>query len=402
MVEAIHPCIGLVDDSPSRWSQLHTGEVEGGDIISVVLKAAVDASEETLCSPICFADKPTSWACYGGVFRLNVDDWDSPFKGFVFDKRLQFPISPTMEVSILVFPMLSSVANPSQLLHNDYVALSEAVHESPADLMEDGVNVSPLPSAQPFQSAFSRLRAFSLKGGAELPKTVPFTEDFSTFNFEAVGSYKEVLHPNINAHRIVTFRLWDGFVDCNVEKKLLISVNQNCMGRFSIFEKFPLIFAYVERNFHSLLYSGDGGIDSVRLIYKPEEPLIQIHGKTFEFERFVPSLLVGFSNPISGSYSEVCWKLKFLPSLPVNHMVEGNWIKNPSLKSYLRNVVAGISKSLKCLKQLLQIFNCWLKLAYSRLRELHQKAYMQFRYLNFKTSIPPTTEVRGLRWMKVA
>ncbi|MEM3484161.1 MAG: hypothetical protein QXI12_00895, partial [Candidatus Methanomethyliaceae archaeon] len=117
----------------------------------------------------------------------------------------------------------------------------------------------------------------------------------------------------------------------------------------------------------------------------------------FEFKKPVSPLLVGFSNPISGSYSQVRWKPKFLSGLSINHVVEGNWIENSPFKRYLGNMVAGISKSLKGCKQFLRFFNARLKFAYNGFREIHQKAYMQFRYLNFKllTSIPHTTEVRG-------
>lgn len=46
-------------------------------------------------------------------------------------------------------------------------------------------------------------------------------------------------------------------------------------------------------------------------------------------------MLVGFSEPISGPYREVCGKIKLLPRLPVNHVVESDWIEHPSFESYL-------------------------------------------------------------------
>ncbi|MHA1712000.1 MAG: hypothetical protein ACTSUS_08085 [Candidatus Freyarchaeota archaeon] len=67
-------------------------------------------------------------------------------------------------------------------------------------------------------------------------------------------------------------------------------------------------------------------------------------------------MLVGFSEPISGPYREVCGKIKLLPRLPVNHVVESDWIEHPSFESHLRNIVAGVAKSLNRPKQLLKIF----------------------------------------------
>jgi len=84
-------------------------------------------------------------------------------------------------------------------------------------------------------SRFSRrLADFALERGAELSKTLSFTRNFSTF--EAVGSYKRVFHVDVHADRIVAFRLW-GFFG-NVEEELLVSVNENRMGRFNVFKKF--------------------------------------------------------------------------------------------------------------------------------------------------------------------
>jgi hypothetical protein len=83
-----------------------------------------------------------------------------------------------MEISVLAFSMLSVVL----LLHNDYVAFLKVVNESSTDLMQNGVYVSLLSSAQPFQLPFCGSCAFSLERGAELPKMTSFSKNFSTFN----------------------------------------------------------------------------------------------------------------------------------------------------------------------------------------------------------------------------
>ena len=130
---AIHPHIGHSDGCPSRVSQLSSGEVKGGDIIGVVLKAATHTSEEGLASPVSFIDAPTSWAGYGSVLRLNIDDQYPSLESLVFDKGLELSESPAVEVSILTSAMLSVVTDSSQLLHYDYVALPKRVHKRSAD-----------------------------------------------------------------------------------------------------------------------------------------------------------------------------------------------------------------------------------------------------------------------------
>ncbi|MEM4721730.1 MAG: hypothetical protein QXT73_06705, partial [Candidatus Methanomethylicaceae archaeon] len=193
MAEVIHHCNGLVDDSPSRWSQLHTGEVEGGNIVRIMLKATVYTEKEALAPPVDFINIAAPWTCNRSVLGFSIDDRYSSFKSLVFDKRLQSSKSPTMEVSVLAFPVLSSVADSSQLFHHNYVAFFEAVDESPANLMENSVNIPPLSSTQPFQPPLCGGCAFGLERGAELPKTMPSTKKLSTFNFEAVRGNEKVL-----------------------------------------------------------------------------------------------------------------------------------------------------------------------------------------------------------------
>ena len=140
----IHPCIRRVDNRPSRASQLDSGEVQGGDVVCVVLKTAIGASEERLSSSVASIYSFTSWASYRGVFRVDVNDWYSPLKSLIFDEKLQLSESPAVEVPVLAFPMLSSISNASQFLHNDYVALLKGVHELPADSMQNSINPSSL------------------------------------------------------------------------------------------------------------------------------------------------------------------------------------------------------------------------------------------------------------------
>jgi hypothetical protein len=115
-----------------------------------MLKTAAHTPKEGLASPISFIDTSTSWAGYGGVLRLNVDDWYPSFKSLIFDKGLELSESPAVELSILASPMLSVHTDSSKLLHYDYVAFPECVHKRSADLVQSRIDVSPLSSAQPF------------------------------------------------------------------------------------------------------------------------------------------------------------------------------------------------------------------------------------------------------------
>jgi len=392
---AIHPHIGHSDGCPSRASQLDSGEVKGGNIVGIMLKTATHTPEEGLVSPVSFIDAPTSWAGYGSVLRLNIDDWYPSFKSLIFDKGLELSESPAVEVPILASPMLSAVSDSSELLHHDYVAFPKRIHKCPADLMQSRIDVSPLSSAQPFQSPFSGGCAFALERGAELSKMASFSEDFSALSFEAVGSHEKVFHPNVYADWVASFRLWNLFFNRNVEEEGF-SVGQDGVGWSRILEKLSLVISYIECGLNSLLKRRNGSIDSIRLVDKPEKPLIQIHRKPRELKKFIFSLLVCFGHSVSGSDGEVCWKLKLLPRLSVNHVVKSYWIEHSSLKRYFRNVVARIPKSFKCGKKLPCILFRRLKLADYGFRELHQKHICKFNYLSFKPQFLSTIKVGSL------
>ena len=152
-----------------------------------------------------------------------------------------------------------------------------------------------------------------MERGAELSKTASFSEDFPALSFEAVGSHEKVLHPDVHSDWIASFRLWNLLFNRDVEGECFISVNEDCMSRFSFLEKPSLIVSYIEHGFNSLLKRGDRSVDSIRLVDKPEEPFIQIHRELRELKKLVSSLLVCFGY-VSGSDGEVCWELLSLVS----------------------------------------------------------------------------------------
>ena len=390
---AIHPRIGHSDGCPSRVSQLSTGEVKGGDIVSIMLKTALYTPEERLASPVGFVNISASWAGSGGIPWINIDNWHSFFESFVFDEGLEPSESPAVEVPILAFPMFGIRSDSSKLLHYNYVAFPERIHKRPADLVQGHIDVSPPSSTQPFQPPFSGGSAFALKGGAELSKMVPFCKDFSALGFEAIGSHKKVFHPNVHADRIAPFRLRNLLFNRNVKEEGFISVNKDCMGWSRALEKLSLVVSYVKRGFDSLLERRNGSIDSIGSVDKPEKPLIQIHGELRKLKKFISSLLVCFGYSISCPNGKICWKLKLLPRLSVNHVMKSYWIEDSSLKRCFRNVVARITKSLKCGNKLLRILFRRLKFADYGFREPHQKHICKFYYLSFKPQFLSTTEV---------
>ena len=110
----IHPYIRHVDGCLSKLSQLELGEVQGGNVVGVMLESATNAAEERLGSSIGSVDVSASWTGLRSVPWIDINYWDSFLKSFVFDIGLKFSERPAVEISILTFPVFSSVPDSSQ------------------------------------------------------------------------------------------------------------------------------------------------------------------------------------------------------------------------------------------------------------------------------------------------
>ena len=149
MQEIINPCIGLVDGSPSRASQLDSGKVYGGNIVSIVLKSTVDTSESVSISvsPInCSA----SWTSSGSICWVYVNNRYPSFQTFVFNHLLKSIESPTMEGSIVAFSVFCTVSDAIQFFHHDIISFFEGIYKSPAYLVQYRCYPSTFPSRKLF------------------------------------------------------------------------------------------------------------------------------------------------------------------------------------------------------------------------------------------------------------
>ena len=386
--------IGLVDSNPSRGRRLRSGDdVEGSNQVCVVLESAIYASEKRLGSPVCPVNVSASRTGFGGVPGIHVDYGYPSLEGFVLDEGLELCESPAVEIAVLAFPVFCPVTDSRQFLHNNHIAFFEAVHKLSAGLVQNRVSPVSLLSPQPFQAAFSRFRALGLEGRTEPSKMLPLFEDGFSFNLEAVGSDKKIIHSNVYTNGITPSGFGNCSSDCNVEEEVfiivIVLVDQNCVCWFSILKKLPLVFANAERWFHSFLNSGNRSVYSVRLVDKSEEPFIQIHGKLREFEK-LPFLVlpIGFSNAVSSPDGEIRGEIKLLPCFSVNNMMECNRVEHSLFKGYPRNVITSVSKSLEGVKQFLILNNSRVKFTDNSFRKLHKKIYI-FSIFKYPKFLPP-------------
>jgi len=361
----IDPHIRLVDNSPTSPSQL--GEVNGGDIIGIVLVATANTSEQLPIS-VLFIDSSTAWTPLRSIFWLNVYYWDTSLQTLVFNHLLKSSKSPAMEGSVVAFSMLSVVSNPIQFLHHDEISASnQRVNESSADLVQNCVYPSPLPTSQPFKPPLCRGGALRLEGASELPKMSPPVLDWLTINLKPVGSYQDVVNPYIYTNRIIPLWLWNFHQngDMQVEFSAISSVNEFGIS-YRILQKLSLVITNGKLWFNPAVDCGYG--NSLLVSEQGEQSFIQIHRRLLELMR----------------------KLKSFTSFIVNEMVQCYWVEAFSFPCNLADIVTGISESLNSIHEFFKFFFGAIELADHSLGSFHRNSYMYLRYLSLsRNSSPP-------------
>ena len=385
------PYIRHVDGCPTPPSQL--GEVNGGDVIGIVLVATADASEQPAIS-IHFINSSTAWTPLRSVIWLNVNYWNTLLQAFVFDHLLESSKSPAVEGSVVAFPALGSVSNPIQLLHHDEVSASDQrVNESSANLVQNCIYSSSLPPSQPFKLPPCGGSALILEGASELPKMSPPVLDWLTINSKPVGSYQEIVNPNINTNWITSRRFWNFHQNSNmqVEFPAIPSVDEFSIS-YRVLQKLLLIISNSKLNLNSPVNRGYGH-SKLSIPKESEQSLIQIHRKLLELVLLLSIGFVRLGNSISRPYRKIGGKLKSFTSFIVNKVVQCHWVKTSSLPSYLADIVTGVSKGFNSIYKLLEFFFSRIKLAYHRLGNFHRNSYMPLVFKNLtkvEARFPPT------------
>ena len=376
----IDPYIRLVDDSPTSPNQF--GEVNGGDVIGIVLVAASNTSEQCLVSSISFVDGSAARTSLRSVVWFNVNYWNALLQTFVFNHLLESFKSPAMEGSVVAFSMLSVVSNPVQLLHYDNISFLQGVDKGPADLMQHCICPSVLPSSQPFKPPLCRGGAFRLEGASELPKMSPPMLDLPTINSKTIGSYQEIVNSNINADWVISlwFRDFDKNGDMQVKLFSVVSINEFCIS-YRILQKLSLVISNSEFRLSPAIDGRNG--DFLFISEQSEQSFVQIYRKLPKPMLLLPISLIRFSNSISCPYCKIGGKLKSLTSFIVNKMVQCNRIETSSLPSYLADIVTSVSKGFNSIHKLLRFFFSHIKFAYHSLGSFHRNhTYILIRDLN--------------------
>jgi len=376
-----NPCIGLVDGSPTSPSQL--GEVQGGNHISVVLVATSNATKEGLCSAISLVDSSASRTSLRSVFGFDVNNRNAFLQTLVFNHLLKSVKSPAMERCSLFLAMLTPLSYPVKLLHNNHSSFLQAVNKSPADLMQYCICPTMLPPAKPFEPSLCREGAFSLEGASKLSEVLPPILNWFTINTKAIGSYQELVDPDINTNGIIPSGFSNFDKNCDVQIKFLAIPSINQLGiSHRILQKLSLIISDSKLNFDPPVNRGYGS-SKFSTPEKSKESFIQIHRKLSELVLLLSVSLVRLGNSIPCSYRKIRRQIKSLFSFVINKAVQCNRVVNSVIPSYLAYVVASISKGFTSIHKLLEFIFGAIKLAYYCLGSFHQFIYT---FEVFKTS----------------
>lgn len=183
----------LVDREPEGYSQWLNpiSDIEGSVKIGVAGISAGVAKEKSLISRSDFSAEAAGLACIGWI---HIDNRTSFLQSLVFDKALQLPESPRMQLPVKSFAfILSDVSYP---FHRYNVTAPQTAYNFFAYSMVFASH-KPFPFAREFfQMYLSRLRAFALQSG-NIYLMLLHLRNYASVEL-AVRSYGEVLYSDIN------------------------------------------------------------------------------------------------------------------------------------------------------------------------------------------------------------
>jgi len=122
----------------------------------------------------------TSTAILRSIMRINIDNRDANFNGFIFNKVLKLIERPRMYKEFLLLLGLNSISYVFKVFHNKNVIKLAIINNSFTDAVISIGHPTSFSTGEMFQSAFGRLRAFSLETFAKFRIMFSGVHDLST------------------------------------------------------------------------------------------------------------------------------------------------------------------------------------------------------------------------------
>lgn len=279
------------------------------------------------------------------VSRVDVDNRNASFVGFVLDKLLQFVERPGMDRRSKLTRCFNPVSNVSQFFENDHVSGLAVGDNGFTDTMVLVPHVATFFAREPSQSAFSTFRAFALKSLAKLRVMFSDVHDLFARKRLSVGGGGEVIESAVNPNGITARGNGNLFTQTDVDiKDFFVSVVGQCCGRRLLsFKESALEIA--NGKFDVLAFRVSSNTDLFFDFDKSEGMNVEIHRSWFELLRW-PFALKSGSNPRYCSNNQIRLKLILILEIIIAEVLKLYFVCSLVLFRDRTNVITALSEAI--------------------------------------------------------
>ena len=299
----------------------------------------------------------------------------------------------------LLFGNVNSFPDMPQVFHHDYIARVAGVDDSFGDPVVEVGHPAALPTAQPFQEAFSPLRALGLERLPQPGVPPPDVHGLQPGKLQAVGGGCEVVDAAVDAGNVAAFRLKRNFpVNNNVDVELFRSLVVAKGGRsgFLSSEQSFLEVPNGKREFEPAGYRGDRNLPT--LFIEGKGALVEAHAGRFELPGLgqFPLLFGHFGYAGNSADDEVSLQAVLFLDGAVAEVLEFDLVGGAVFLRNAEDVVANIDKPLQSFQENSCLFSINLKFAPDSFDKLHSFILYHIRG-SVNCAFLPRLKSRGLR-----
>ena len=317
----------------------------------------------------------TARAGLRSVSGVNIDNRDTCFEGFVFDKALQLTKSPGVGSLSLLSLDSDTLPDVFQVFQDQHVSGFTVGDNGFTNLVVNVFHPASLFARKTFQSAFGTLRSFALKTLAKVGVMLPDVHYLFSSKGLTLAGCCDVIKPPIDSNRVAARGYYDFLLQhyVDVEDFLTPIVRQRCCLWLLPFEKSKLEVANSQFDVLPSIMCGD--TDFLFLLNISESPGIKRHTGGLEFSWSAFPLLGGRHSGNS-TYNMVGLQLIFGFHIMIAQLVKLIPVGYFMLSGYFEDVVAAVSKTLERFLEDWSKLLIHLKFAFNCLYEFHITNYI--------------------------
>lgn len=302
------------------------------------------------------ADLTTSATSFACISRVNIDNRDTCFEGFILDKLLKLSKSPRVDNLSLFFGKFDAISDVCQVFKDNHITGLAARDNSLAVDVVLVCHPASFFAAKLFQSAFGRFRAFGLKSLAKFSIVFSGMHNLLARKPLSFGCSSDIVKPSVNSNGIATRTDRNFLFENNVDIKspFVLAIRQSSRFWFLPFEQTSLEIA--KSKFDVLSARMGRNADFFFRLDKRKRPLVI--GDRTRLESLWWLLPFGrFGNAGDGSYYKIGGQFILGFKLVVAKVLKFHLVGSPLLLRNRQNIIAAISESSK---RFMQEWDCFL------------------------------------------